>query len=432
MPEPAPARRKPGPKTAEGKARSARNAVKHGLRSRSFGLLPEEAPADWAEHLAGLRSSYRPQDAAEEKLVTALAAAMWLEIRADRTLVETMARIVPDAPGRSHGTDLQDPTNARALATALRYQAAAGMATSRAQRAFLVHRKAVRDGLVEVGDAPAVSGPEVAGPAVPVEPAPTADCTNELPAAANQNAAPPLGRAVAGGPAALATDDAAWLAALPAVEADPATEAARRAALARVEPPILRRTVGHATLTQLEQLLAASDPDPTVYEAWFARQPKPPRETIPGLTEADAASVAHVTRHNPPWIRGPYLGYYRPLVPAELFRPEAAAKALPPPEAAPEPAPPGPDLAARLARLLDRTLPRLPAELDLAEAVCAVKWPNWPAYRGGIDLSDLRRLLRRHPLDDATLHWLGSTDLAQECRAAQAQAPVAEGDGPRT
>ena len=61
-----------------------------------------------------------------------------------------------------------------------------------------------------------------------------------------------------------------------------------------------------------------------------------------------------------------------------------------------------------------------------------MKWPNWPAYRGGIDLSDLRRLLRRHPLDDATLHWLGSTDLAQECRAAQAQAPVAEGDGPRT
>ena len=71
--------------------------------------------------------------------------------------------------------------------------------------------------------------------------------TNELPAAANQNAAPPLGRAVAGGPAALATDDAAWLAALPAVEADPAMEAARREALARVEPPILRRTVGHAT-----------------------------------------------------------------------------------------------------------------------------------------------------------------------------------------
>jgi hypothetical protein len=403
MPEPARVRRKPGPNTPEGKARSARNALKHGLRSRSFGLLPEESAEEWAEHLSGLRGSYRPQDAAEEKLLTALAAAMWLEIRADRTLVETMARIVPDGPGRSHGTDLQDPANARALATALRYQAAAGMATSRAQRAFLVHRKAVKDGLVEA--------PEC-------EPA-TAECTNEFPVApANQNEAepPPLGRTVAGGAAGEALDDDAWLEALPAVEADPALEARRRAALARVEPPLLRRTVGHATLNDLEQLLAVSDPDPTVYEAWFARQPKPPREPAPGLTAEDAAIVEHVTRHNPPWIRGPYLGYHRPPVPAELFRPEAAA----PPQAVAraEPAPPPPDLAARVARLLDRAAPRLADELDLAEAICAVKWPNWPAYGGAVDLDLLRTVLRQVRLDPATLHWLGSTELAAACREA--------------
>ena len=105
----APARQKRGPRTPEGKARSSRNAVRHGLRSRSFGLLPEESSAEWAEHLAGLRGSYRPRDAAEEKLLAALAAAMWLEIRAERGLVETLARIVPDAPGRSHGTDLAEP-----------------------------------------------------------------------------------------------------------------------------------------------------------------------------------------------------------------------------------------------------------------------------------------------------------------------------------
>ena len=100
MPEPTPlpVRKKRGPNTPEGKARSAMNALKHGLRARSFGLLPEESKAEWAEHLGDLRGSYRPQDAAEEKLVTALAAAMWLEIRADRTLVETMAEIPPAAP----------------------------------------------------------------------------------------------------------------------------------------------------------------------------------------------------------------------------------------------------------------------------------------------------------------------------------------------
>ena len=36
--------------------------------------------------------------------MTAIAVAMWNEIRADRTLVETMAEIPPCRPGRSHGT----------------------------------------------------------------------------------------------------------------------------------------------------------------------------------------------------------------------------------------------------------------------------------------------------------------------------------------
>ncbi len=95
-----PAPKKRGPKTPEGKARSAMNALKHGLRARSFGLLPEESHAEWAEHVADLRRGYDPVDDVEEKLVTAIAVAMWHEIRADRTLVETMAEIPPCRPGR--------------------------------------------------------------------------------------------------------------------------------------------------------------------------------------------------------------------------------------------------------------------------------------------------------------------------------------------
>jgi hypothetical protein len=131
-----PAPKKRGPRTPEGKARSKMSAVRHGLRARSFGLMPEEDPAEWALHVADLRRCYDPVDAAEEKLVAAIAVAMWNEIRADRTLAETMARIVPEAPGRSHGTDLQEPEHARSLATALRYLTAVGMATQRACRAF--------------------------------------------------------------------------------------------------------------------------------------------------------------------------------------------------------------------------------------------------------------------------------------------------------
>jgi hypothetical protein len=156
--------RKRGPKTPEGKARSRMNALKHGLRARGFGILPEESQAEWAEHLADLRHSLAPEDPAEEKLVTALAVAMWNEIRADRTLVETMAEIPPKRPGHSHGTDLHDPAHARSMTTALRYMTAAGMATQRAQRAFLAHRKAKAARLI-----------------LPVEEPANENRTNELP-----------------------------------------------------------------------------------------------------------------------------------------------------------------------------------------------------------------------------------------------------------
>ena len=145
------------------------NALKHGLRARSFGILPEEDQAEWAQHVADLRQGYGPVDAAEEKLVTAIAVAMWNEIRADRTLVETMAEIPPRRAGRSHGTNMQEPENARSLGTAIRYMTAAGMATQRAQRAFLAHRKAKQAGLI----LPAAE-PE----AIPAN----QNCTNEFPA----------------------------------------------------------------------------------------------------------------------------------------------------------------------------------------------------------------------------------------------------------
>jgi hypothetical protein len=156
--------KKRGPKTPEGKARSRMNALKHGLRAQEFGLLPEESRAEWAEHLADLRHSLAPEDPAEEKLVTALAVAMWNEIRADRTLVETMAAIPPKRAGRSHGTDMHDPDHARSLGTAIRYMTAAGMATQRAQRAFLAHRKAKAARLI-----------------LPVAEPVREECTNELP-----------------------------------------------------------------------------------------------------------------------------------------------------------------------------------------------------------------------------------------------------------
>jgi hypothetical protein len=178
--------------------------------------------------------------------------------------------------------------------------------------------------------------------------------------------------------------------------------------------------VARGTLADLELFHAVGDPDPTAYEAWFARQPKPAFEPIQ-LSEEDRAAIAHVTRHNPPWIRGEYLGFYREPVPKELFeagtkRPAPANDDATPPTAPPE----GPLelLRARVARLLDRGLPRLPEELDLAEAVCALKWPKWPGYAGPVDLDLLRLALEDFAIDTETLNWLGGHEIAKACRAA--------------
>jgi hypothetical protein len=166
VPTPCPAKR--GPRTPEGKARSAMNALKHGLRARGFQLLPEEDPAEWAEHLADLRRDLGPVDPTEEKLVTALAAGMWREVRADRQEAEVLAAIPADG---GHGRDLGEPRHAPSLGTAIRYMTAAGIATQRAHRAFLAHRKAKQNGLI-----------------LPVAAAP-AECTNEFQPAAEP--APP-------------------------------------------------------------------------------------------------------------------------------------------------------------------------------------------------------------------------------------------------
>lgn len=142
---PVPAPRKRGPATPEGKARSAMNALKHGLRARGFVLLPEEDPAEWAEHQADLRRCLAPVDAAEDQLVTALAVAMWHEIRADRTQAGVLTAMPLDA---GHRRDLADARNRLSLGTAIRYASAAGMATQRAHRTFLAHRRAKKQGLL--------------------------------------------------------------------------------------------------------------------------------------------------------------------------------------------------------------------------------------------------------------------------------------------
>ena len=136
---------KRGPKTPEGKARSALNALRHGLRARHFALLPHEDPAEFEALAAATREAYRPACAVERELVEALVVALWREIRADRLEAEILADIPPADASRTCGSDLFDERHRASFALLLRYRAQAAGAVRRAQEALLRHRKLVAE-----------------------------------------------------------------------------------------------------------------------------------------------------------------------------------------------------------------------------------------------------------------------------------------------
>jgi hypothetical protein len=77
-----------GPKTQEGKARAARNALRHGLRAQKYLVLPEEDAAEFAALEAALLAELAPVGALQTVLARRVAVAAWRLARADRLEVE--------------------------------------------------------------------------------------------------------------------------------------------------------------------------------------------------------------------------------------------------------------------------------------------------------------------------------------------------------
>ena len=116
--------RSTGPASADGKGRAARNAVRHGLSGRTFFLLPDEDPDEFAAHEAEWLATWRPRDPAEREAALAAVRAMWREIRADRLEVQVLTGLF--AAGRIEDAAERDAARAaafRELAMLLRYQA---------------------------------------------------------------------------------------------------------------------------------------------------------------------------------------------------------------------------------------------------------------------------------------------------------------------
>jgi hypothetical protein len=118
-----------GPKSPGGKARSSRNAVRHGLRSE-LPVLPGEQAGDWHRHREGVLRSLAPVGTLEQELAERVALCLWRlrRVAAFETATATaLIEGVEDDTRRQmegEGVPLGEPGDARALSKVERKLAA--------------------------------------------------------------------------------------------------------------------------------------------------------------------------------------------------------------------------------------------------------------------------------------------------------------------
>jgi hypothetical protein len=141
-----------GPVTAEGKARSSRNAVRHGLCSQTPATIAALDPAGWSETLDEAVRDFRPVTREEHDLVAEIAAARWRIARAVR--VESAAggaALTTFRSTRRRNPIADDKFQAAlaAFATSDRYETTIDRAYEGAVAALLTSREPNTDGFLE-------------------------------------------------------------------------------------------------------------------------------------------------------------------------------------------------------------------------------------------------------------------------------------------
>ena len=140
-----------GPVTAEGKARSSRNALKHGLAALEHFVLEDEAPSELEELAARLIAEIEPESEIEARLVKRMAIAFWKSERAERievALFDAAPKLRP--PQAGFEWEVADPLTTFDLKrfNAVRgYQAQQGRELSRCLKELRQLRKDVARGM---------------------------------------------------------------------------------------------------------------------------------------------------------------------------------------------------------------------------------------------------------------------------------------------
>ena len=113
-----------GPKTAEGKARSARNALKHGLRALQYVVLADEDAVEFQTLEVALLDELAPEGVLQVVLARRVAVAAWRLARADRMEVELFEERRWEDAGVGMAL-IRDGNGTRSFETLLRYRSAA-------------------------------------------------------------------------------------------------------------------------------------------------------------------------------------------------------------------------------------------------------------------------------------------------------------------
>jgi hypothetical protein len=145
-----------GPKTLEGKARSAQNALKHGMRAQQHLVLPDEDGAEFADLEAALVEELAPVGALQAVLARRVAAAAWRLARADRIEIELFEER-RSADGGLGLALIRDGNGPRSFETLLRYRGAAMAEFWRALRTLkALQAEQVLEAEQTLGDGPAL------------------------------------------------------------------------------------------------------------------------------------------------------------------------------------------------------------------------------------------------------------------------------------
>jgi hypothetical protein len=131
------------PRTAEGKAASARNATRHGLSS-AFTVLAHEDQAEFDSLLSDLRAHFKPQNVVQKLLIDQMAKAQWLLARAQRlqtVALNLLAGIEEDADPDTRIVKAMRDANADVLARLERYASSAERSFQKAYRELTAARQ---------------------------------------------------------------------------------------------------------------------------------------------------------------------------------------------------------------------------------------------------------------------------------------------------